>query len=176
MDIKEKRQNGIYAVIATALLIIADQYTKWLAIVKLRNQEPFVIVDGVFELRYLENRGAAFGIFQNQLWFFIIMTAVILAAVVYYYLITPVDKKYRPLRFCMVLLTAGAIGNCIDRVFRGFVVDFLYFSLIDFPIFNVADIYVTVTFILFIVLMFFYYKDDDFLVYSRKHREELKRK
>ena len=176
MNSKDRKKNSLYGVLTTVALIALDQFTKLLAIVKLKNQEPFVLIEGVFELRYLENRGAAFGIFQNQLWFFILMTIVIVTAVIYYYRITPDDKKYRPIRFCMILLIAGAVGNCIDRVFRKFVVDFLYFSLIDFPIFNVADIYVTVTFVLFVILMFFYYKDEDFLVYSGKHRKEIKNK
>ena len=171
MNSKDRKMNRLYGALTTIALIALDQFTKLLAIVKLKDQEPFVLIDGVFELRYLENRGAAFGIFQNQRWFFILMTIVIVTAVIYYYRITPDDKKYRPIRFCMILLIAGAVGNCIDRVFRKFVVDFLYFSLINFPIFNVADIYVTVTFVLFMVLMFFYYKDEDFLVYLGKEIE-----
>lgn len=172
MENKLKIKNSIYALIWVAALILLDQITKVLAILKLKDQAPFVIMDGVFELRYLENRGAAFGIFQNQLTFFIIMTVVITAFMIYFYWITPCTKKYLPLKVCMILLVAGALGNCIDRMFRGFVVDFFYFSLIDFPIFNVADIFVTVTFVLFLILLFFYYKDEDFLIYSRKHRKE----
>ena len=176
MNDKGRIKNGIYGIITTIILIALDKFTKMLAIIKLKDQDPFVLINGVFEFRYLENRGAAFGIFQNKLLFFILITVVILAVIFYYYWITPEDKKYRPLRFCMILLMAGAVGNCIDRLFRHFVVDFLYFSLINFPIFNVADIYVTVAFALFVVLMFFYYKDDDFLVYSGRYRKERKNK
>ena len=85
---------------------------------------------------------------------------------------TPVEKRYLPLRICMIILTAGAIGNFIDRLTRGYVVDFFYFSLIDFPIFNVADIYVTVTFIVLVLLIFFYYKDEDFSIYSRRQEQK----
>ena len=63
---------------------------------------------------------------------------------------------------------AGAIGNMIDRAVRGYVVDFFYFRLIDFPIFNVADIYVTVTMILLLILILFYYKEEDLEFLSRK--------
>ena len=168
MNKKPSVKNMMISLIAVAVLVLFDQFTKLLAVNHLMNNDPFVIWKNVFELRYLENRGAAFGMLQNKLTFFILITVVILALVVYFYLSTPVTKKYLPLRFCMVLITAGAIGNCIDRVFRGFVVDFFYFRLIDFPIFNVADIYVTVAFILLAVLVLFYYKDEDFAVYSRK--------
>ena len=65
-------------------------------------------------------------------------------------------------RMCLYFIGAGAIGNMIDRMFRKYVVDFIYFRLIDFPVFNVADIYVTVAAVLLIVLVVFYYKDEDF--------------
>ena len=67
-----------------------------------------------------------------------------------------------PLRVLCVLIAAGGIGNLIDRIFRGFVVDMIYFRLIDFPVFNVADIYVTVFTILLFVLILFKYSDEEF--------------
>ena len=100
------------------------------------------------------------------------MTVVILVIVSWFYGRTPVEKRYLPLRICMIVLTAGAIGNFIDRLTRGYVVDFFYFSLIDFPIFNVADIYVTMTFIVLVLLIFFYYKDEDFSIYSRRQEQK----
>ena len=82
----------------------------------------------------------------------------------------PNDKKYLPLFFCVVLLASGAVGNVIDRVLRGFVVDFLYFELIDFPIFNVADCYVVVSAALLILLTGFFYKDEDLEFLSSKEK------
>ncbi len=171
----EKRpglKQYILAAAGVLVLVLLDQWTKILAVGHLKDQSAFVIWKGVFELHYLENRGAAFGIFQNQRWFFVIMTILIFGVVSWFYGRTPVTVKYTPLRICMVVLTAGAIGNFIDRLFRGYVVDFLYFSLIDFPIFNVADIYVTVTFFVLVLLIFFYYKDEDFNIYSRKQEQK----
>ena len=147
----------IFAALGVVILVLLDQYTKLLAIAHLKDQSAFVLWNNVFELHYLENRGAAFGIFQNQRWFFVIMTVVILVIVSWFYGRTPVEKRYLPLRICMIVLTAGAIGN---------------FSLIDFPIFNVADIYVTVTFIVLVLLIFFYYKDEDFSIYSRRQEQK----
>ena len=125
----------IFAALGVVILVLLDQYTKLLAIAHLKDQSAFVLWNNVFELHYLENRGAAFGIFQNQRWFFVIMTVVILVIVSWFYGRTPVEKRYLPLRICMIILTAGAIGNFIDRLTRGYVVDFFYFSLIDFPCF-----------------------------------------
>lgn len=158
------------AIISIFVLIFIDQYTKILALTHLKNQNPFVIWDGVFELCYLENRGAAFGILQNRQIFFIIMTAIVLIAIMFIYKRTPDTKKYLPLRLTIIFITAGAIGNMIDRIFRGYVVDFFYFSLIDFPIFNVADIYVTATFFLLAILLLFYYKDEELEIYSFKKK------
>lgn len=165
-------KNYIAAIVGIVLLVLADQYTKLLAVQNLKGSEPFIIFKGVFELFYLENRGAAFGLLQNQRIFFVIATLAAMGAAVYFYVLTPKGKKYLPLRLCIIFLTAGALGNFIDRVIQGYVVDFFYFSLIDFPIFNVADIYVTVTFIILILLIFFYYKEEDLQVFSRKYRKK----
>ena len=165
-------QSYMYAVLWCVIAIFIDQITKWLVVHNLKGKDSITIIPNVFELHYLENRGAAFGIFQNQRWFFVIMTVVILVVVSWFYGRTPVEKRYLPLRICMIVLTAGAIGNFIDRLIRGYVVDFFYFSLIDFPIFNVADIYVTVTFIVLVLLIFFYYKDEDFSIYSRRQEQK----
>ena len=73
----------------------------------------------------------------------------------------PLSPRFRLLRLDAVFFLAGALGNAIDRVIRGYVVDFFYFSLIDFPVFNVADIYVSVSAFALFLLMFFYYKEED---------------
>lgn len=164
-------KSCITASISVIILVLLDQYTKLLAITHLKNQDSFVIWENVFELQYLENRGAAFGIMQNQRWFFVVLTTVMLIAIAYIFYITPKNKRYLPLNVCLVFVVAGAIGNFIDRLFRGFVVDFFYFSLINFPIFNVADIYVTVTFFVLVLLLFFYYKDEDLIIYSKEYRK-----
>lgn len=171
MKVKSKIMDAMFALAGIIVLVLLDQYTKLLAINGLKGKDSFILIDGVFELHYLENRGAAFGMFQNQRIFFIISTTIFLIAIMYFYLITPVTSRYLPLRLCMIFLTAGAIGNFIDRLLRGFVVDFFYFSLIDFPIFNVADIYVTVTFFVLILCIVFYYKEEELEIYfSRKNK------
>lgn len=147
--------------VLTALLVLLDQATKLAAVSALKDGGPYVLIPGVFQLQYLENRGAAFGLLQNARIFFLAVTLIALAAVIYVLVRLPLKRKYIVLRFLMVLIAAGAVGNMIDRVFLGYVRDFLYFSLIDFPIFNVADIYVTCATILLILLLLFYYKEED---------------
>ena len=138
-----------------------DQYTKYLAVTHLM-EKPMPIVDGVFELHYLENRGAAFGMLQNKQWFFLIITVVLLVFIAKLYIKLPRTKRVIPLRIAMIFITAGALGNMVDRIRLNYVIDFLYFKLIDFPIFNVADIYVTVSTFFVAFLILFYYKESEF--------------
>ena len=163
----------IGAIIMVGILVILDQVTKYFAITKLKGKDPFVIIDGVFELHYLENRGMAFGMLENKQIVFLILGIVILAAIVFYYIRVPNTKRMMPMRSVMIVIAAGAIGNMIDRLVLSYVVDFFYFKLIDFPVFNVADIYVTVSAIFLIVLGIFYYKETDYeQIFPAKHKKE----
>lgn len=145
----------------TFILIALDQATKELAVRFLKGRDPFVIWEGVFELHYLENRGAAFGMLQGQRAFFLFMGLVVFAAVLYVFRHMSEEKRFLPLRLIAVFILAGAWGNMIDRLRLSYVVDFFYFSLIDFPIFNVADIYVSVGTVVLAGLILFYYKDEE---------------
>lgn len=151
----------ITALISIAILVFFDQFTKHLVVLHLKDRPAYVLLKNVFQLEYLENRGAAFGVLQNKRIFFYISVILITIAVIWFYSKVPMEKKYLPLRICAVLILGGAFGNCIDRIRLNYVVDFLYFKLIDFPIFNVADIYVTVAAFLLVILILVYYKEDD---------------
>ncbi len=181
VEIVSKRNEKLKACLIAAVCVVAgiflDQFAKYLAVAYLKDSDPFVLIDGVFQLEYLENRGAAFGMFQNRQWIFMIFSIVITVLVIVVYWRIPVGKRsdcgrsWLPLRICAVLLAAGAVGNLIDRARLGYVVDFFYFKLIDFPIFNVADIFVTVAVLLLIILLLFYYKEEDLdLLFSRKKK------
>ena len=160
----------------TAILIAADQATKYFAVHRLKGQAPYPVVDGVFELHYLENRGAAFGMLQGQKFFFIFIAAVILGIIVYVLWKMPYQKRYVKLHITLVFIASGALGNMIDRVRYDYVVDFLYFSLINFPVFNVADIYVTLAAFALAALLLFVYKESDleFLTFRTKRFRDLK--
>lgn len=150
------------------LLVILDQITKNLAVLHLKDKPAFVIWDGIFELHYLENRGAAFGMLQNQKALFVAIAVVILLVIGYLLIKLPRTKHYAALEVLFVLIASGAVGNMIDRVQYNYVVDFFYFKLIDFPIFNVADIYVSVSCVLLAILLIFFYKDNDFEFLGKK--------
>ena len=136
----------MYATFIFGILVLVsiDQLTKWLVVLKLKPIHDFPLIDNVFHLTYVENRGAAFGILQGKHLFFVAMTVVVMIFIVIYYYKLPKDSSYHWMRFALTLLASGAIGNLIDRVRLGYVIDFLYFKLIDFPVFNFADICVVV--------------------------------
>ena len=190
---KKTRKYIITSAWILAVLVILDQLTKWIAVTQLKNKEAFVLIPGVFELRYLENQSAAFGMdivtfFQKifhisyfiehpdaflfcKMIVLVVFTLIIFAAMGILFFKIPVLPKFRYLDWIFIALGAGAIGNCIDRVCHNYVVDFFYFSLIDFPIFNVADIYVTLGAAFLILLFLFYYKEEDFnLIFPDKKK------
>lgn len=166
------KNNGLKSYVMAVILVIAavllDQYTKYLAVMHLKDGFPFVLIDDVFELTYLENRGAAFGLLQNRQIFFVCVAVLIFAFILYCYVRIPKTGRYLPLRLCGIFIVAGAAGNLIDRIRLGYVVDFFYFRLIDFPVFNVADIYVTVSFAVLLLLIFFWYKEEELEFLGRK--------
>ncbi len=161
MTMGKRVRYDLLGIAAGVLLTVLDQWSKYLAELHLKGQAPFVIWEGVFELNYLENRGAAFGMLQGQKGIFLVSTVLVLFFLGFYYHRAPLGKRYVPVRVIGVLLFSGAVGNMIDRVSQSYVVDFLYFKLIDFPVFNVADCYVTVGAILMAVLFLFFYKDEE---------------
>lgn len=147
--------------ITVAVLIFIDQFTKIL-LTPLKENGPIILINGVLELRYLENRGAAFGMLQGARTIFLVIAVFVVIVMGYIFIKIPNEKKYIKLNIVLSFILAGAIGNTIDRVILGYVRDFIYFSLINFPVFNVADMYITCTVILLILLIIFAYKDEDF--------------
>lgn len=154
-------KQAILSVAALCVLLIFDQYTKLLAIERLKGQEPFVLIRRVLEFSYLENTGAAFSSFEGKQTFLIILTVLVILLVAWKFFTLPADSRFAGMRFCMLLILSGAAGNLIDRLTRRYVVDFIYFVPINFPKFNVADIYITVGVALLAVLLFFYYTEEE---------------
>lgn len=143
-------------------LVIIDQLSKIWVLHSLKGKESIPLIPNVFELLYVENRGAAFGILQNKQWIFLLIAIVVLIALFWLLPRIPAEKHFTGLRWCLCFIGSGALGNMIDRIIRGYVVDFFYFKYIDFPVFNVADIYVTTAAIILIILVIFVYKEEDF--------------
>ena len=142
-----------------AVLVFLDQYTKYLAVTFLKPRGSVSLIPGVLELRYLENRGAAFGILQNRQWVFVIFAVVCLILCAWISFRFAVDGRHKGSQICLAILAAGAAGNLADRASRGYVVDFIYFSLIRFPVFNLADVCVSAGTIVLIVLVLFVYRE-----------------
>ena len=141
----------IYLIII-AFVLGLDVFTKYLAVNMFRLSDVEIIKD-VLYFTYVENRGAAFGIMQNKQWFFIIVTIVLVAVMIGF-----IIKKKPESKLLMVSLSfiiAGGIGNLIDRIRLGYVVDFIDFRIINYPVFNVADCFVVVGAILLCVYVLF---------------------
>lgn len=133
-------------------IICLDQLTKWLAVVFLRGEASFPLWREVLHFTYAENTGMAFGMLKDHRWVFMVFsTLAIIGLAVYLF-------RYRPegrwMQISMAFIIGGGIGNMIDRIFLGYVVDFIDFTLIDFAIFNVADSFVCVGAGIMIVLLF----------------------
>ncbi len=154
--------SSLVGIISFVILILFDRFTKQWAVIHLKDQDSIVLIRDVFRLYYLENHGAAFGILQGRQFVFFFITVVILAVIVFVYIRLPYNRKYRIIRVLIVMISAGAVGNFIDRVTQNYVVDFFYFELINFPVFNVADVYVTCATILLVLVVLFRYSDEDF--------------
>ena len=102
----------------------------------------------------------------------LIFTGLIFLFLILLYYKIPLQNRYLPILAVLVLLLSGAVGNLIDRIFHSYVIDFFYFSLIDFPIFNVADCYVVIGVSLALFLLLFYYREDDFAFMDRTSSKE----
>lgn len=165
------RLNGktnIIAIVMFVLLTFIDQISKFAA-VRLLAEKDIELIPGVLELHYLENKGAAWGILQNKTWFLVAITIIVLIILILLYCKIPATKKFNLLRFSLVLLAAGALGNVIDRIVNHYVVDFIYFSLIHFPVFNIADCFVCISAVLILYCILFKYKDEDFKCLKEEH-------
>lgn len=149
-------------IISWILLVFLDQLTKVWAVNALKGKDPRVLIQGVLEFYYLENHGAAFSLFQNAQWFFFLVAVAAITVIAYFIWKIPKTRRFMPLHILLTLIGAGAAGNLLDRLIFSYVRDFIYFSLINFPVFNVADMYVTVSTILLVILIIFVYRDEDF--------------
>ena len=139
--------------VLTVLILLLDQGTKvWAE--KALTDEPLVLIPGALELTYLENRGAVWGLMQGWRIIFLVATFVFLLIIAWFYLRKRKDMTMLT-RIILSLLFSGAIGNLIDRAFLGYVRDMIYVSLINFPVFNVADSAITIAAALLVIETFF---------------------
>ncbi len=149
-------------IIVTAVLTQIDQITKYIAESNLYMKNDIDIIKNVLTLTYLRNNGSAFGMFSGKINAFLVLTIIIVVLITYVIIRMPLNRRYLPLYIVCTMLVSGAVGNFIDRVRFGYVRDFIYFKIINYPVFNVADCYVTISVAMFIILILFVYKDNEF--------------
>ncbi|SCG83521.1 signal peptidase II [Proteiniborus sp. DW1] len=144
----------LYAIISLVVVLL-DQVTKFYAITSLKGNAPIVIIENFLQFNYVENFGAAFGILQNKKIFFIVMTTVVVIGIIIY--IKTNTNLTTIMKIALSMVIGGAIGNLIDRIRLGYVVDFIdvnFWGLYDFPVFNIADssIVIATIFICYLVI------------------------
>jgi signal peptidase II len=127
-----------YYILAFSIILI-DQWSKELVIRHMDLYESVEIIENMFYLTSHRNRGAAWGIMQGQMWFFYIITTIVVIGIIYYLVKHTKNEPF--IGYTLSLILGGAIGNFIDRIFRGEVVDFIDVHIFsyDYPIFNIAD-------------------------------------
>lgn len=138
------------------LSIVVDQITKLWAVNTLKSGSSINLIGNFLRFSYVENRGAAFGILQNKMWFFMIITVVMLAVLAYIFI------NYKNItvlsRLSLIFIGGGAVGNFIDRIRLGYVVDFIdvkFGNIYDFPVFNLADSLIVCGTVLLVILILF---------------------
>ncbi len=151
----------LYAIIGLIVLYLLDRYSKILAVQKLKGSKSIDIISGVFRLSYVENKGAAWGMMEGQTLIFAIITVIVIGAVIWLYIGIGDGKRYLPIKAFLVVFSAGVLGNFYDRMVYRKVVDMLDFYFIDYPVFNLADVFIVVSSIAIVSLMLFYYEDDE---------------
>ena len=145
---------GILVLVISAAIVVLDQIFKYLAINNLKSVENVAVIDNLLYFTYLENRGAAFGIFSNQRWLFIIATVLAIILLVYLDFVKKFQSKI--FNISVALITGGGVGNLIDRIFLGYVVDYIQISFFP-PVCNFADYCITAGTIILIIWLFFCY-------------------
>lgn len=141
------------SLIVGAVLVIIDQIIKYFVSAYLQPVGSVSVIDNLFSLKYVENKGVAFGMFSDMRWVFVALTSVLLAIIIFYMFKKRPKGKF--FYICAALIIGGGIGNLIDRIFYGYVIDYLSLSFFP-PVCNFADYCITAgTIMLVIYLLFF---------------------
>ena len=174
MERSFNKLNYLYQGLTFAILLIVDQVTKMLARKYLTDGKSVYLIKNVLCFHYLENRGSVWGILQGRINFLLIVSLILFIILTYVYIKLPKENRYLPLLWIDVFMIAGAVGNTVDRIVFGYVTDFIYAEIINFPIFNFADCCITVAAALTIIMILTKYKDENFSFLSFKKQNEIK--
>ena len=132
----------LYYALFAAAIVAVDQFTKYLTVANIALYADVPFLPGLVQLTYVQNTGAAFSSFEGQQWLFVLIFAGFTGALVWEYFKSPMPFTKLE-RWCIAAIYAGGLGNMIDRVRLGFVVDMIETTFMEFPVFNVADIFIT---------------------------------
>lgn len=140
----------------TILIVVLDQISKYAAVKYLKGNSPYIISKNFFQLYYVENYGAAFSILQGKKIFFVIITSIVIVSIIFFLVKSSYNLNWM-MEISLTILLGGAIGNLIDRIRLGYVVDFIsvkFGSMYDFPVFNIADVAIVIgTFLIMIMVL-----------------------
>ena len=148
----------LYMVLFAAGIVAADQVTKILTVANIALYQDMEFIPGFLGLTYVQNTGAAFSSFEGQQWLFALIFALFTAGVVYEYFKKPMGFTTFE-RWCIAAIYGGGLGNMIDRVRLGYVVDMIETKFMVFPVFNVADCFITCGCILMLISLCFFNKE-----------------
>lgn len=142
-----------FYLILTTILVVVDQLTKYLTVQNIDLYEVIEIIPNVLSFTYIQNTGAAWSILEGKMWFFYIVTIIVIAFLLYY--LYTEAKTNKILGIILSVVLAGTIGNFIDRLVFQYVIDMIKVDFINFPIFNVADMLLTVGVGVLIIFTFY---------------------
>lgn len=145
--------------LAVFAMVLVDQVVKYWAVTVLAPMGSIPLIPGVLQLTYVENRGAAFSLLEDQTWLFLLLALLVVGAIIYALSRNLIQNVWG--KVSLLVVCAGAVGNAIDRAVHQYVVDMIEVLFIRFPVFNIADIYVTVGVALFAVYYLFQHRDPE---------------
>ncbi|MBR5292983.1 MAG: signal peptidase II [Clostridia bacterium] len=143
----------LYYAIFSVIIVIADQVTKYFTVANIGLYEDVPFIPGLLQLTYVRNTGAAFSSFEGQQWLFALVFLIFTGAILYEYFKKPMPFTKLE-RWCIAAIYAGGLGNMIDRIRLGYVVDMIETTFMEFPVFNVADCFITCGCILLMAHLF----------------------
>lgn len=163
MDNKNTKTTRYAALVIFSIILAAiDQITKYLVVQNIELKEEIPVIGDAVVLTYIRNTGTAWSLLSGKTVFLLIVTFIVCGGIIYIYHNVILDDRFLALRIILITMMGGAIGNMIDRIRFKYVIDFIYFKIINFPVFNFADICVTVSIFVALFLFIFKYKSEDF--------------
>lgn len=143
----------VISLVVVAVLVGVDQLTKFLVLTNIKPVNAVPVIDGIIQFRYVENTGAAFSMLSDKTWLLSLFTGLLILLLSVYLILGKHIGKLE--RVSLLLVIAGGLGNLIDRIFRGYVIDFIDYLFMNYAVYNFADILVTIGAVLLVISVLF---------------------